>query len=254
MSTPVFEQYVRPNVAVDLVILTLVAGESRDTPDQLGVVIRRRADTVPVLPGRFIRERDTVARTVAVAMEDKLGLRPRETMSLEAIGVYDDPERDPRGWSLSLAYACSLRPDERARLLRSDTEILPVTGEARRGQRVTPEPLGYDHDQMVTTAVRRLRRRYERSPDPLHLVRSPWTLSQLRHVHEAVLDDGLKRDTFNRRMRPYVEEALDGRGDQMFTSATVGRPAQLFRRAGSSRKDPEAGPFPLPRRQERTPT
>lgn len=242
------QQYARPNVAVDLVILTLLPGGSREAPDRLGVVVQRRADTVPVLPGRFVRERDTVERTVAVAMEDKLGLRPRREMRLEALGVYDDPHRDPRGWSLSLAYACSLLPDERDRLLRSDTEILPVTGPAARKERVTTEPLAYDHDDMVTTAVRRVRRRYERSPDPLPLLRDPWTLSQLRHVHEAVLDEGLKRDTFNRRMREYVEPALDSRGEEMFTSATVGRPAQLFRRARASRRDPEAGPFPLPRR------
>ena len=204
---------------------------------------------MPVLPGRFIRERDTVERTVAVAMEDKLGLRPRRDDVASRPSASTTTRTATLGAGrLSLAYACSLLPDERDHLLRSDTDILPVTGPAARGQRVTPEPLDYDHDDMVTTAVRRVRRRYERSPDPLRLVRDPWTLSQLRHVHEAVLDEGLKRDTFNRRMREYVEPALDSRGEEMFTSATVGRPAQLFARVGTSRRDPEAGPFPLPRR------
>ena len=182
-----------------------------------------------------------------MAMDDKLGFRPRRRLLLDLLGVYDDPDRDPRAWAMSLAYACTITPEERDHLERSESEVLPVGGAADRGRRVTAESLAFDHDDMVTTAVRRARRRYERSPDPLGLVRPPWTLSRLRHVHEAVLDTGLKRDTFNRRMSPYVKPKLDSRGEEMVTSASIGRPATLYCPAGSNRTDPEAGPFPLPR-------
>lgn len=100
---------------------------------------------------------------------------------------------------------------------------------------------------MVTTAVRRARRHYERSPDLLRrLLAPPSTLSQLRHVHEAVLGEPLKRDTFNRRMQPFLTPATDARGGSL-VSDTGGRPAQMFRPRSSKDRDPEAGPFPLPR-------
>lgn len=241
---PSLESFPRPHLAVDVVVLTPLRGHTRERRSELGVVVLRRPDGRAVLPGRFVRERQTVQETVTAIYREKLDLTPRRNLVLQMLDVYDDPDRDERAWAVSLGYVTSLRADESERL---DGEVLPVHGPASRGRRVTSESLAYDHDQMVTTAVRRARRRYERSPDPLGLLRPQYTLSQLRHVHEAVLDAPLKRDTFNRRMTPYLEPATDKHGEEMYTSETVGRPAQLYRPARRPTRDPEAGPFPLPR-------
>ncbi len=243
---PTLNSYPRPNLAVDLVVLAIPEpADSRHL--ELGLVTLRRRDGRAVLPGRFVHERQTIRETVVELMAEKLSLRPRRAPHLQMIDVYDDPSRDERGWVVSVAHVTSLLTEHLARLPQETTEVLPLHGRADRGRRITPEPLAYDHDEMVTTAVRRARRRYERSPDPLGLLRAPYTLSQLRHVHEAVLDEPLKRDTFNRRMVPYLEPSLDSRGEPVLTSETVGRPAQLYRLRRASARDAEAGPFPLPR-------
>lgn len=243
---PDLTSYPRPNLAVDLVVL-VVPEPAGSRHLELGLVVLRRADGLAVLPGRFVHERRTIRETVADLMVEKLALRPRRTTRVQMIDVYDAPDRDERGWVVSVAHATSVLTEDLARLPQDTTEVLPLHGSADRGRRLTPEHLGYDHDDMVTTAVRRARRRYERSPDPLGLLRAPYTLSQLRHVHEAVLDAPLKRDTFNRRMLPYLEAELDSRGEPVLTSETVGRPAQLYRLRRASVRDAEAGPFPLPR-------
>ena len=240
--------YPRPNVAVDLVLLTVGNLDADDERrPRLSVVVQRRADGRAVLPGRFVRERRTMIETAAEVLAEKLDIRPRRRLTMTMIDVYDDPSRDDRGWVVSVAYTAVLLQPEVSRLARDRVELMPLHGDAARGRRITPESLAYDHDHMVTTAVRRARRRYERSPDPLDLLRPPYTLSQLRHVHEAVLDTGLKRDTFNRRMLPFLEPALDSRGEEMLRTEAVGRPAQLYRRTSRTERDPEAGPFPLPR-------
>lgn len=238
--------YPRPHLAVDLVILTVGPPRSEDERVRLGVVVQRGPDHEPALPGRFVRERHTVLETVREILAEKLDFAPRKDLVLEVVGMYDAPDRDPRGWVISVSHTTTLRSDEAARLSSDRVEILPVRGPATRDSRVTAESLAYDHDSMVTTAVRRARRRYERSPDPLRLAKPPYTLSQLRHVHEAVLGEPLKRDTFNRRMQPFLTPALDARGESL-TSDTGGRPAQMFRPLTSKDRDPEAGPFPLPR-------
>lgn len=242
------DTYPHPHLAVDLVVLTVTSGA--DGLLSLGVVVQRRADGAAVLPGRFVRERHTVHQTVRDLLTEKLDYQPRRTMHLEMLGVYDAPQRDDRGWVVSVSHLTTLRPDEADRLPPETAEILPVRGDASRGRRVTRESLAYDHDEMLTTAVRRARRRYERSPDPLRLTRTPYTLSQLRHVHEAVLGEPLKRDTFNRRMQPYLEAATDSRG-KLSLSDTGGRPAQMFQPIKRVTRDPEAGPFPLPRSSSR---
>ena len=238
--------YPRPHLAVDLVILTIGPTSPEDQHPTLGVVTQRGPDQVASLPGRFVREHHTVVDTVREIFSQKLDFQPRKELVLEMVGVYDAPDRDPRGWVVAVSHTTTLRADEADRLSSDTVEILPVRGAATRHKRVTAESLAYDHDSMVTTAVRRARRRYERSPDPLGLLRAPYTLSQLRHVHEAVLDEPLKRDTFNRRMQPFLAPALDARGESMI-SDTGGRPAQMFRPLSRRDRDPEAGPFPLPR-------
>jgi 8-oxo-dGTP diphosphatase len=229
----------RPHLAVDLVILTV-------GPSGLGIVVQRRSDGVAVLPGRFVRPRHTVLQTAGEVLSEKLGYRPRHDVVLEQLGVYDAPERDERGWVVSLSQLMALRAEDAADLDPERAEVLPVRGDATKGRRVTRESLAYDHDEMVTTAVRRARRRYETSPDPLRLAGSTYTLSELRHVHEAVLGEPLKRDTFNRRMQPYVVPAHHRNGEPQI-SDTGGRPAQMFRPVSRRDRDPEAGPFPLPR-------
>lgn len=242
--------YPRPHLAVDLVILTTGALRPEDDRASLGVLVQRRADGRAVLPGRFVRERHTVLETVRELLAEKLDFRPRRDVRLEMIDLYDTPERDERGWVVSVGHLTTLLPDDVERLSPDLVEVLPITGNAARGRRVTRESLAHDHDAMVTTAVRRARRRYERSPDPLRLARAPYTLSQLRHVHEAVLGEPLKRDTFNRRMQPFLTAATGPRGD-LLVSDTGGRPAQLFRPTTARDRDPEAGPFPLPRTASR---
>ena len=238
--------YPRPHLAVDLVILSVGIRPPTDERLSLGVVVQRRTDNTPVLPGRFVRERHTVDQTVRELLTEKLDYDPSRRLYLEMLGIYDAPERDERGWVVSVSHLTTLRPEEAELLSPETVEILPIRGDATRGRRVTRESLAYDHDEMVTTAVRRARQRYERSPDPLRLARPPYTLSHLRHVHEAVLGEPLKRDTFNRRMQPYLKPATDSRGDLQM-SDTGGRPAQMFQPVSRKDRDPEAGPFPLPR-------
>lgn len=208
---------------MDLVILTLGSRPASLERPTLGVVVLRRADHTAVLPGRFVRERHTVDQTVLELLRKKVGYDPARPIYLEMLGVYDAPQRDERGWVVSVSHLTALLADEADRLPPETVEILPVHGDASRG-----------------------RRRYERSPDPLRLVRPPYTLSELRHVHEAVLGQPLKRDTFNRRMQPYLETVRDSDGD-FAVSDTGGRPAQLFEPRSRQDRDPEAGPFPLPR-------
>ncbi|QWC84572.1 hypothetical protein KLP28_13495 [Nocardioidaceae bacterium] len=181
----------------------------------------------PALPGRFVRERETIESTVAAILESKLGYRHERSLDLHPLGVYDAPDRDPRGWTMSVAHATAL-PRGAAEQLSSASKLIPVAGPAVRDRRVTAEPLAYDHDEMVTTAVRRMRRRYEGRPDPDGLLTAPFSLRQLREAHEAVLHAGLQRDTFARRMRERLIHARAEDGTAILSSAAVGRPARLF--------------------------
>jgi ADP-ribose pyrophosphatase YjhB (NUDIX family) len=201
-------RYPHPNVAVDIAVLTV-----RD--ERLAVLIqdRQTAPLGPALPGRFLRRGETVAKCVQTALREKVGLDPgrQETRLLR---VFDDPERDERAWTISLAHYLVL-PLERVQ--GAGGSLVPVDDVSG---------LLFDHDAIVREAAQAMRRGYELGPDPDTLLTGPFTLSDLKAVHEAVLGAALQRDTFRRRMEPNLEPYMEHK--HQATRVDGGRPARLW--------------------------
>lgn len=210
--------YPRPNVAVDIAVLTVVDAT-------VCVVIQRSDDGAPALPGRFIRDQRRVADTVHEVLEHKLGLSP-DHVRPHLLAVFDDPDRDPRGWTISIAHAVALPA---AQLTDVVGELAPLTP---TGALASGERLLYDHDAIIAAATDRLRRRYEDRPDPDALLATPYTLTELRELHEAILGRRLMRDSFNRRVQPLLAPQVDASG-QPETRVAGGRPARLFARSAA---------------------
>lgn len=223
---PELARYRGPHLAVDVALFTVVPERNR-----LAFLVTQRAAGVHqpgewALIGRMVRERETLAEAVRAALEDKCGLHgihPRQLF------VADDPSRDSRGWVMSAAHIAT-EPWEGlpARLAdRPDLALvelapaLQIDYELPDGQRALP----YEQDTIVRTAVNSLRDVYADRPDPGHLLPEEFTVYQLRKVHEAVLGRQLDKDVFRRQMAPALRET--GR----MSEASVGRPAQLFRRS-----------------------
>lgn len=220
----------RPSVAVDVVLLTVdVTTDSDLDPDlelgqRLMAVVQHRS-TEPsglVLPGRFLRPGETFDRAVGATLAEKVGLDIGETTP-RLLKMYDDPARDERGWVLSALHVLAL-PSSRMVDITGDLMAVDANGHLANGRR-----LAFDHDGMLAAAVARMRRHYEEAPDPYHLLGDSFTLGQLRDLHEAVLGEPLLKDTFNRRMKQY----LNGRtinGEPVREHETGGRPALVYRR------------------------
>ena len=95
-----------PHVAVDVAVMTLVN-------DSLSVLLVQRTGDRSgswALPGRFVRERERLADTVAVALSEKCGLNSDvlDGRSPRQLHLFDDPDRDDRGWVMSAAHLIAL--------------------------------------------------------------------------------------------------------------------------------------------------
>lgn len=223
------EQYPRPGVTIDLALLTVVGAS--DTSPELRLLVQDRTDPAGrALPGGFLRERWTVTRTVEDVLVRKVGIEPSEALRPRLLRLFDDPDRDDRTWALSVAHSLSVKE---ADLVGARGDLVEVGPE---GDLVAEGPLLFDHDEIVATAVLQLRSRYEIRfryvdihPDPDGFLPEPFTLHQLRKVHEAVIGDELHKDNFNRRMKPQLEP-LTRDGEVVRATELRGRPATLYRR------------------------
>lgn len=229
MSPRSLDAFPRPGVTVDLAILTVTDVE--DDP-VLRVLVQDRTDPDGrVLPGRFLRERHTIIDTVHEVFEHKVGVTPGEVSPPRLLRLFDSPDRDDRTWAISVAYSVSM-PE--AALTGAKGDLVAVTPD---GALSDGGPMLWDHDEIVRAAVLSLRERYEfryrysdTPPDPDGFLPEPFTLHQLRKVHEAVVGEELHKDNFARRMKPQLEPVKRD-GEVVRSAATRGRPAVLYGRA-----------------------
>src|SRR5690349_5482290 len=199
--------YPRPSVAVDTAVLTL--------DEHRGLVVlqvRRENRRGWGLPGTFLHEGERLADAVDRSLRDKAnvsGLHPRQ------LHVFDDPDRDDRGWVLSVAHVDVVQPDRLESRFADDTRLMPVDAPGR---------LPYDHVSIIARAVEHLQSRYAQWPDPDHLLGEEFTIRDLWLVHQRVAGRELQRDSFRRAMEPQLVAT------GALTRGGRGRPAELFRR------------------------
>ena len=196
---------------VDVVLLTLLEGALH-----VALLAREHAPWAGqlALPGGYVHpQEDASAQASAVRV---LQHKARVVSPyLEQLATFSGPARDPRGWSVAVAYYalvpfCVLQA-------HAALQWLPVH---------QLPPLAFDHAEMVAAAVARVRGKSQYSSLPVHLCAEPFTLPQLQLVYEAVLGEALNKVSFRRKMEEWgmlepVPGALQGGGAH--------RPAQLYR-------------------------
>lgn len=192
--------YPRPSVAVDTAVLTVKDGV-------LNVALVQN-QTGWRLPGTFVHERETLADAVLRSLRDKAqieGLRPRQ------LHVFDAPDRDNRGWVISVAHLVVV-PEASV----SHISLTPMSA---------VHDLAYDHQEILRMAVDTLRDSYRASPDPERLLDPEFTLLELLRLHSAIAGEPLGKDTFRRRVLSQLIET------DAYQPGLVGKPAKLFRHA-----------------------
>lgn len=188
----------RPNVAVDLAVLSV---RPTERGAELVTLVQQRFERPrgDVLPGRFIREGETIADTVTAILRDKLGIAQSRQPRPRLLRVFDEPRRDERGWTISIGHSLALSWHD-AMVAEGDWRPVTSRGVARGTK------LLFDHPSILSEAVASMRSRYEIDPDPDRLITGQFTMLDLRLLHEAVLGEALRKDTFNRRMRDLLTE------------------------------------------------
>jgi 8-oxo-dGTP diphosphatase len=205
-------ELIRPILTVDVVLITLKDG-------QLHVVLQKRDKAPhsgrPALIGGYVHPEEDQSTSAAAArvLRHKAGLAVR---LLEQLMTFSGAERDPRGWSASVAYYALLPADDVPASPHSSLTMLPLD---------RASGLPFDHDVILAKASERLRRRAAYSSLPAFLLPPAFTLSALRQAYQAVLGRTLNDSAFRRKIDELrVVEPVIGAA-----SKASARPAQLYR-------------------------
>lgn len=212
----------RPLVSVDVVIFTV-------REQRLEVLLVRRAaspahpdEPFPgrwALPGGFVDVR--ADRDLLASARRKLKEKTDVTSPyLEQLGSWGSADRDPRGWSTTHVYFALIPAPETlaAGGNAADAAWLPIDGDGVKAK------LAFDHAELLAAALARLRSKVEYTSLPAQLLPREFTLTELQHMFEIVLDRPIEKSAFRTRMlaAEFLEELPRYREGN-------NRPAQLYR-------------------------
>ncbi len=136
-------EYPRPSVTVDVALI------AREPTPQI-LLIRRKHDPFAgawALPGGFVDMDEALEASARRELREETGL---EVGALEQLHTFGDPNRDPRGRTISVVYLAMV--DAAALQPRADDDAAEVGWHSL----TQPPPLAFDHAEILAAVRRRL--------------------------------------------------------------------------------------------------
>jgi 8-oxo-dGTP diphosphatase len=201
-----------PAVTVDVVIFTLRQGALQV------LLVQRKYDPFReswAIPGGFVHDDEPLEAAARRELAEETGVRD---VYLEQLYTFGDPQRDPRGRVISVAYIALVRAEQQLEAATDASSVhwFPAAS--------PPRPLAFDHERILAYALDRLRSKLEYTTIAFQLLPEVFSLPDLKHTYEQILDEHLDRGNFYRKIKAadLLEETNSFREGK-------GRPARLYR-------------------------
>lgn len=167
------------------------------------------------IPGGFMSGDETVEEAAFRELQEETGIHD---IYLEQFHVFSNPKRDPRGRVITVAFFA---------LINAEQCELVATEDAARAKWWSVSnlpPLAFDHDEIYSMALDRLRSALKSRPLAFELLPKKFTLSQLQELHEQVF--GMSLDKRNFRKKIHKMDFIHPTGSS--TTGERHRPAMLY--------------------------
>lgn len=180
--------FARPAITVDCVVFGFDDGD-------LKVLLIQR-ELAPyrgkwALPGGFVHVDETLDEAARRELEEETGIT---RLYLEQLYTFGDLERDPRERVITVAYYALVKLSDHRIRAASD-----ATRAAWFGVDDLPH-LAFDHANIIDVALTRLQGKVRYQPIGFELLAPKFTLSQLQHLYETILDRQLDKRNFRKKI------------------------------------------------------
>lgn len=143
-------QWARPALTVDAIIISHTNNTNLRT-----LLIQRNNDPFALswaLPGGFVDENEPLHHAAARELQEETSLDPHD-ITFTQIGAYGNPGRDPRGWTIGVAFACLVSNDA---LAGKQIKAADDAKDAKWWDILDLPPLAFDHSDMLIDTFERL--------------------------------------------------------------------------------------------------
>lgn len=174
-------------VSVDCVIFGLSNG-------RLNLLLTRRAFEPEKgrwsLMGGFVKNNESVDAAARRVLYNLTGL---DNVYMQQVGTFGQVDRDPGARVISVAY-CAL-------VNFNDHDRVRVTSHNAMWVEINQIPkLGFDHEEMVDSALKMIKQRMAVEPIAFSLLPTYFTLTQLQQLYEIVTGENIDKRNFRKRI------------------------------------------------------
>lgn len=256
------KDYERPSVTADVAAFMVSSEDKtsyRKNPENklLLLLIKRGGHPFKgmwALPGGFLQKGETIEECALRETKEETNVMPTALMP---VGVFSEPDRDPRGWIISNAYvsviseeavkqvgsddasdaqwfSVSFERDDSGKyeltLKYEDTELKAVLTEEKTSfgrtefRIVDSGSLAFDHAAIIAIALTALRNAARNYDTIFDFLPEKFTLTSFQKVQETIMNISILPANFRRMVSSYVEETDE------YVRGEGHRPAKLYKR------------------------
>lgn len=143
------------------------------------------------LPGGFVRREESLEEAARRQLQEETGIT---RLFLEQLFTFGDVDRDPRERAVTVAYYALVK--------LSDHRVRAASDAARAAWFAVDDlpALAFDHSAIVDVALARLKGKVRYQPIGFELLPPKFTLSQLQHLYETILERPLDKRNFRKKI------------------------------------------------------
>ncbi|HVE17147.1 MAG TPA: NUDIX domain-containing protein [Chthoniobacterales bacterium] len=143
------------------------------------------------LPGGFVRVEESLEEAARRELQEETGVA---RVYLEQLYTFGAPERDPRERVVTVAYYA---------LVKLSNHRVKAATDARNAAWFAVSDLpgvAFDHEDIIETALERLKSKLRYEPVGFELLPPKFTLTQLQHLYETILETPLDKRNFRKKL------------------------------------------------------